>query len=114
MEEDRRQSNGNRHQRRPENQGDDDKNRRWRRPSRPQAFWIFSVLVLVFAAKFFGSMPSDERLVSYREYREYLNDGQILEAQIVGESEFHGMLRSGEKFVVNLGPIDAATKLEWE
>lgn len=114
MEEDRRQSNGNRHQRRPENQGDDDKNRRWRRPSRTQAFWIFSVLVLVFAAKFFGSMPSDERLVSYREYREYLNDGQILEAQIVGESEFHGMLRSGEKFVVNLGPIDAATKLEWE
>jgi len=114
VEEDRRQSNGNRHQRRPENQGDDDKNRRWRRPSRTQAFWIFSVLVLVFAAKFFGSMPSDERLVSYREYREYLNDGQILEAQIVGESEFHGMLRSGEKFVVNLGPIDAATKLEWE
>jgi cell division protease FtsH len=114
VEEDRRQSNGKRHQRRPENQGDDDKNRRWRRPSRTQAFWIFSVLVLVFAAKFFGSMPSEERLVSYREYRDYLNNGQILEAQIIGESEFHGTLRSGEQFVVNLGPIDAATKLEWE
>ena len=114
MEEDRRQSKGNRHQRLPDNQGDDDKNRRWRRPSRTQAFWIFSVLVLVFAAKFFGSMPSDESIVSYRDYRDYLKNGQILDAQIVGESEFHGTLRSGEKFVVNLGPIDAATKLEWE
>ena len=115
MEENRRQSSGKRHQRRPENQGDDDKNRRWRRPSRTQAFWIFSVLVLVFAAKFFGSMPSDERVVSYREYREYLKSGDIVgDVQIVGESEFHGTLRSGEQFVVNLGPIDAATKLEWE
>jgi len=100
--------------RRSNHQGEEDKTRRWRRPSRTQAFWIFSILVLIFAAKFFGSMPSDEKIVSYKEYREYLKGGHIAEALIVGESEFHGALRSGQKFVVNLGPIDAATKVEWE
>ena len=48
----------------------DDKPRLWRRPSRTQAFWICFVLVLIFAAKFIDSVPSDVSLVSYRQYRE--------------------------------------------
>ena len=92
----------------------DDKPRLWRRPSRTQAFWIFFVLVLIFAAKFIDSVPSDVSIVSYRQYREYLKNGLIVDAVIVGESEFHGRLSDGGKFVVNLGPIDAATKREWE
>ena len=100
--------------RRPDSQEDEDKTRRWRRPSRTQAFWIFFILVLIFAAKFFSSMPSDRRVVSYKEYREYLKDGRIAEALIIGENEFHGTLRNNEKFTVNLGPIDSQTKLEWE
>ena len=94
--------------------GEEDKGRRWRRPSRTQAFWIFFILVLIFAAKFFGSMPSDERVVSYKDYRDYLKEGRITDALIIGESEFHGTLRDGKQFVVNLGPIDAPTKDEWE
>ncbi|MEW6752688.1 MAG: ATP-dependent zinc metalloprotease FtsH, partial [Candidatus Latescibacterota bacterium] len=92
----------------------EDEARRWRRPSRTQAFWIFLILVLIFAAKFFGSMPSDERVVSYRQYSDLLKQGQIADALIVGDNEFHGTLRSGERFVVNLGPVDAQTKREWE
>lgn len=92
----------------------DDKPRLWRRPSRTQAFWIFFVLVLIFAAKFFGSMPSDAPVVSYKQYREYLEQGLIAEAVIVGENEFQGVLRDRTRFVVNLGPIDAATKREWD
>ena len=92
----------------------DDKPRLWRRPSRTQAFWIFFVLVLIFAAKFFGSMPSDAPVVSYKQYREYLEQGFIAEAVIVGENEFQGVLRDRTRFVVNLGPIDAATKREWD
>ena len=92
----------------------DDKPRLWRRPSRTQAFWIFFILVLIFAAKFIDSVPSDVSIVSYRQYREYLKNDLIVDAVIIGESEFHGRLSDGGKFVVNLGPIDAATKREWE
>ena len=89
---------------------EDDRFKRWRRPSRTSAFWIFFVLVLIFAAKFFNSTPSDAPTISYIDYREYLENGQIAEAIVVGENEFHGTLNNGERFVVNLGPIDAETK----
>ena len=92
---------------------EEDRSKWWRRPSRTSAFWIFFVLVLIFAAKFFNSTPSDAPTVSYIEYREYLEDGRIAEAVVVGENEFHGTLNNGERFIVNLGPIDAETKREW-
>ena len=92
---------------------EDDRSKRWRRPSRISAFWVFFVLVLIFAAKFFNSTPSDAPTISYIDYREYLEDGEIAEAVVVGENEFHGTLNNGERFVVNLGPIDAETKREW-
>ena len=91
----------------------EDRPRRWRRPSRTQAFWLFFVLVMIFTAKFFGSKPSDPQLVSYKEYRQYLEEGRIAEAVIVGERDFEGVLHDGTRFVVNLGPIDAETKREW-
>lgn len=90
------------------------KPRLWRRPSRTQTIWIFLVLVLIFAAKFFGSMPSDAPEISWKQYRQYLVEGLISDAVVVGENKFRGRLRDGGKFVVNLGPIDAATKREWE
>ena len=86
----------------------------WRWPSRGRAFWIFLILVLIIAAKFFGSMPTDSREVSYVQYREFLKDRQIMRAKIVGDEEFQGVLSDGTRFVVNLGPIDAETKREWE
>ncbi|MGY8824319.1 MAG: ATP-dependent zinc metalloprotease FtsH [Candidatus Latescibacterota bacterium] len=92
---------------------DEDRPKRWRRPSRTQALWIFFILVLIFAAKFFNSTPSDAPVVSYKEYLEHLESDRIAEAVIVGESEFHGTLQNGQRFVVNLGPIDAQTKREW-
>ena len=92
----------------------EDRPRRWRRPSRTQAFWLFFVLVMIFTVKFLGSKPSDPQLVSYKEYRQYLEQDRIAEAVIVGERELEGVLHDGTRFVVNLGPIDAATKREWE
>ena len=92
----------------------EDKPRRWRRPSRTQAFWLFFVLVMIFTVKFIGSKPSDPQLVSYKEYRQYLDQDRIAEAVIVGEREFEGVLHDGTRFVVNLGPIDGETKREWE
>ena len=86
----------------------------WRWPSRSRAFWIFLILVLIIAAKFFGSMPTDSREVSYVQYREFLKDRQIMRAKIVGDEEFQGVLSDGTRFLVNLGPIDAETKREWE
>ena len=95
-------------------QGDgEDRPRRWRRPSRTQAFWLFFVLVMIFTVKFLGSKPPDPQLVSYKEYRQYLEDGRIAEAVIVGEREFKGVLHDGTRFMVNLGPIDSETKREW-
>jgi cell division protease FtsH len=85
----------------------------WRWPSRSRAFWIFLILVLIIAAKFYGSMPSDSQEVSYVQYRAYLTEGRIVRATIVGDQEFHGVLRDGTRFIVNLGPIDAETKRAW-
>ncbi|MXY84768.1 MAG: hypothetical protein F4Y91_22600, partial [Gemmatimonadetes bacterium] len=65
----------------------EDKPRRWRRPSRTQAFWLFFVLVMIFTVKFLGSKPSDPQLVSYKQYRQYLEQDRIAEAVIVGERE---------------------------
>ena len=93
---------------------EEDRPRRWRRPSRTQAFWIFLILVLIFAGKFFDSTPSDAPTISYREYRDFLEEGKVIEAVIIGESEFHGVLNDGGTFVVNLGPIDESTKREWQ
>ena len=86
----------------------------WSWPSRTRAFWIFLVLVLIFAAKFFGSVEPDSQEISYNEYREYLEEGRIVRADIIASEEFHGMLNDGTHFVVNLGPIDAVTKREWQ
>ena len=105
-----RPSNGNSNRPQPD---DEDRPRLWRRPSRTQAFWIFFVLVLIFAAKFFDSRPSDAEVISYKTYREHLEAGLIASAVIIGENELHGKLHNQEKFVVNLGPIDADTKREW-
>jgi len=85
----------------------------WRWPSRSRAFWIFLILVLIIAAKFYGSTPSDSQEVSYVQYRAYLIEGRIARATIVGDQEFHGVLRDGTRFIVNLGPIDAETKRAW-
>ena len=85
----------------------------WRWPTRSRAFWIFMILILVFAAKFFGSMPSDSREVSYVKYREYLDERLIVSAKIEGDDLFHGTLADGTRFIVNLGPIDSETKNEW-
>jgi cell division protease FtsH len=85
----------------------------WRWPSRSRAFWIFLILVLIIAAKFYGSTPSDSQEVSYVQYRAYLTEGRIARATIVGDQEFHGVLRDGTPFIVNLGPIDAETKRAW-
>ena len=93
--------------------GDDGGRMPWRWPSRSRAFWIFLILVLIIAAKFLGTMPSDTLEVSYVEYREYLQSGNIERATIIGEQEFHGVLLDGTRFVVNLGPIDGSTKREW-
>ncbi|MEC9380817.1 MAG: ATP-dependent metallopeptidase FtsH/Yme1/Tma family protein, partial [Candidatus Latescibacterota bacterium] len=86
----------------------------WHWPTRTRAFWIFLILALIVAAKFFGSVPSDHREVSYVEYRQYLASRQIIKATIVGNEEFQGLLADGSRFVVKLGPIDADTKREWE
>ena len=90
---------------RSDRQQDDgeDKPRRWRRPSRTQAFWLFFVLVMIFTAKFFSSKPSDPRLVSYKEYRQYLEESRIAEAVIVGEREFKGVLYDGDPLYGQLG-----------
>ena len=97
----------------------------WRRISKPLAFWIFFLLVIIFASKFFGSSPSSDVVLSYKEYKMLLEEGKIQSAIII-ENEFHGLLVAEEltppgrrqqhtyrDFVVDLGVIDASTIEEW-
>ena len=92
----------------------------WRRISKTLAFWIIFLLVAISASKFLGSnTTNDEVILSYKEYKQFLNDGKISSAVII-EMEFHGRLvepefttpdkgppRSYDSFTVNLGVIDA-------
>ena len=102
--------------------------RPWRRISKTLAFWVFFLLVAIFASKFFGSSTaSSDVVLSYKEYKELLTQGKISSAIIV-ESEFHGTLHEAEytsgldgrpqqrytKFIVNLGVIDSEALTEWE
>ena len=99
--------------------------RPWRHISKPLAFWIFFVLVAIFASKFFGSDPSSDVVLSYKEYKMLLEEGKIQSAIII-ENEFHGHLVAEEltppgrrqqhtfrDFVVDLGVVDAQTREEW-
>ena len=99
--------------------------RPWRRISKPLAFWIFFVLVAIFASKFFGSDPSSDVVLSYKEYKMLLEEGKIQSAVII-ENEFRGHLVAEEltppgrrqqhtfrDFVVDLGVVDAQTREEW-
>jgi cell division protease FtsH len=85
----------------------------WSWPSRSRAFWIFLILVMVFAAKLYDSMPTDSQEVRYPQYQDYLKNGAIESGKVVGMEVFHGTLIDGTEFWVNLGPIDTATKQQW-
>ena len=99
----------------------------WRRASKVLFLWIFFFLVVIFAAKFFGSnIPSDTAVISFKTYRELLQGRKIRSADIV-ETSFQGHLaepeplqdeagntKSYQHFVVNLGIIDSQTRKEWE
>ena len=97
----------------------------WRRISKPLAFWVFFLLVIIFASKFFGNSPSSDVVLSYKEYKLLLEEGKIQSAIII-DNEFHGHLVAEEltppgrrqqhtfrDFVVDLGVVDAKTIEEW-
>lgn len=107
------------------NNGDGDGKRPWQRISKTLAFWVFFVLVAIFASKFFGSDPTTDVTLSYKDYRELLTAQKIQSAVII-DNEFHGKLiteeitppgagpqRAYKDFVVNLGVIDSETPKEW-
>ena len=106
---------------------EEDGGRPWRRISKTLAFWVFFLLVAIFASKFFGSSDGGgEVVLSYKEYKDLLTQGRITSAVII-ETEFHGKLLEAEyttlengeqrpyqSFVVDLGVIDSETRTEWE
>ncbi|MFT5368281.1 MAG: cell division protease FtsH [Candidatus Latescibacterota bacterium] len=105
--------------------GEGDGKRPWHRISKTLAFWIFFVLVAIFASKFFGSDPTTDVTLSYKEYKTLL-DAQKIQSAVIIDNEFHGQLiteeitppgagpqRAYRDFVVNVGVIDAKTRDEW-
>ncbi|MFH1006110.1 MAG: ATP-dependent zinc metalloprotease FtsH [Candidatus Latescibacterota bacterium] len=97
----------------------------WKQASRTMLFWVLFILVAVSVTRFLGSTPSDEQEITYSQYRLLLKDRRIQSAVIV-DRIFHGYLtepypvpegegfRSVQKIKLDLGPIDADTKKEWE
>ena len=107
------------------NGASEDGKRPWRRISKTLAFWVFFLLVAIFASKFFGNDPASDVVLSYKEYKTLLTDEKIQSAVII-DNEFHGHLvaeelsppgrgqqRTYHDFIVNLGVIDADTRDEW-
>ena len=105
----------------PENDGSE-----WRRRSKTLAFWVFFVLVALFATRFFGSSTgSGDVVLSYKEYRTLMKQGKI-ESAVIIDSDFYGTLREPEyatsrgsqqayrTFVVNLGVIGEEAIADWE
>jgi cell division protease FtsH len=96
---------------------------RWRRASKTLAFWAFFILlVAVFVPRFFDSVRSAP-VISYKRFQELLEAGRIVDAEVV-DTTFRGTLDLPEelelgsgilsdRFVVNVGSIDAEDKREW-
>ena len=114
------------HSESPPPRPDDDGKRPWRRISKTLAFWVFFLLVAIFASKFFGSDQTTRVELSYKEYKRLLQEDKITTATIM-ENEFYGQLieeelspptrgqqRPYREFVVNLGVVGPETIAEWE
>jgi cell division protease FtsH len=65
----------------------------WRRTSRSLLFWLFLILLSISIFQFFSRSRRHEVTITYSEFRQQLNEGNVQEVFIV-DRDVHGELKS--------------------
>jgi cell division protease FtsH len=72
----------------------------WKKAPKTPLIWIFIIVAVIFLANMFASNTIGEREITYTQFNEYLEAGQVREGEIIG-NEFHGVLKSPQTVTVN-------------
>ena len=72
----------------------------WKKAPKTPLIWIFIIVAVIFLANMFASNTIGEREITYTQFNEYLESGQVLEGEIIG-NKFHGVLKSPQTVTVN-------------
>lgn len=72
----------------------------WKKAPKTPLIWIFIIVAVIFLANIFASNTIGEREITFTRFNQYMESGQILEGEIIG-NEFHGVLKSPQTVTVN-------------
>ncbi len=86
----------------------------WRRATRTVTFWILIIITSWILFRQLRLAKQQEEVVSYTDYRRYLESEQIASAEII-DRDFHGKLKNDEGSIVTILPfIDDEMLAEWD
>ncbi len=101
-------------------------NFQWKQAGRTSFIWILIFISAILLSNLFSSRSRGEKKIQFFEYKEFLYNGIISEAEIIG-NDFHGKLSETQeifngnqkiseysKFVVTLPFIDDSVLSEWD
>jgi len=85
--------------------GDNKNDYQWKRGGRTAFVWILFILGMLFIYQMMNSMRIEgEQLITYFEYREFLEDEKIESAEVV-DREFRGVLNESQTIMKNNQPV---------
>ena len=76
----------------------------WKKATKTLLFWILLFMGTIYIVHVFNLRKPKEVEVTFTEYRQFLDNGAILSAQIE-EMEFHGLLKYEETVMRNGNPV---------
>jgi len=79
---------------------DDDNNFNWNNASKTSLMWIIIIVSSFLLFSVLGFNNSDEKKISYTQYRQLLEEDQIQKAHIEGQ-KFHGTLKKSQQLTIN-------------
>lgn len=100
-------------------------NFRWKSASKTSLLWIIILVGMILLAQILAFKQKPEQIITFYEYKEFLENGDIIEATILG-NEFHGKLGTRvsrlvegkqvefQRFKLTLPYVDDSMLAEWD
>ncbi len=73
-----------------------DENFQWKKATRTLTFWLLIIIVSIWISQRFGYEEKGAQDISYSQFLEHLENGEIAEA-IIEDKAFHGKLKEGTR-----------------
>ncbi|RMF57961.1 MAG: ATP-dependent metallopeptidase FtsH/Yme1/Tma family protein [Calditrichaeota bacterium] len=99
----------------PEDPNRNNNDFQWKKNSRSVLFWVILFFVIASLATLIPYGKKNVREIPYSQYLEYLNQGKIIEGQVIiggTANEFHGRLKSPETIILPKGKSDTFTEFK--